>query len=306
MVPSHERGTRLRWLLNALEEQTLPREQWELVVVFDSTDDTEELVRSHPLAPRHVRLAPGTGTASVQRNAGWRAASAPLIAFTDDDCRPEPTWLERLLAAARANPGAIVQGATRPDPFEAEIMKWAPRARSIEENDPPGPHAQTCNILYPRAALEAVDGFDESIRTAGEDLDLAARVRANGAAYLGAPGAVVYHAVDEFSLAKAVTFNRRWQTLVLVIRRHPELRSLLHHGVFWKERHLTLLIALAGVALGRPALALPWARQALPGGGRHPLAYARRIGRLPEVAAIDTAELLAMIAGSIRDRTLVL
>jgi glycosyltransferase involved in cell wall biosynthesis len=68
VVPSHERGTRLRWLLNALEEQTLPRERWELVVVFDSTDDTEELVRTHPLARegvlRSVQLEPGTGSPS--------------------------------------------------------------------------------------------------------------------------------------------------------------------------------------------------------------------------------------------------
>src|SRR5204863_2414575 len=103
VVPSHERVTRLRWLLNALEEQTLPRSCWELVVVHDSEDGTEELVTTHPLVHegvlRRVRLAPGTATASVQRNAGWRAARAPLIAFTDNDCRPEPDWLERMLEA---------------------------------------------------------------------------------------------------------------------------------------------------------------------------------------------------------------
>ena len=184
-------------------------------------------------------------------------------------------------------------------------MRLAPRPRSIEV-DPPVPHAQTCNILYPRAALDAVGGFDEDFTGGGEDTDLAARVRRDGADLVGAPDALVYHAVDEFSLAKAITFNKRWQTLVLVMKRNPELRSLLHHGVFWKERHLTLLLAFAGLAIGRPVLALPWARQALPAGGRHPLGYARRIARLPEVAAIDTAELLAMIAGSIRYRSLVL
>src|SRR4051812_15490915 len=188
VVPSHERVTRLRWLLNALEEQTLPRDRWELVVVHDSTDGTEELLQTHPLGRegllRTVRLEPGTGTASRQRNAGWRETSAPLVAFIDDDCRPEPVWLEQLLAAGLDNPGAIVQGATKPDPYEAGIMDGAPRARWIVVG-PPGPHAQSCNILCPRAALEAVGGFDESIRTAGEDLDLAARVRSLGADYVG-------------------------------------------------------------------------------------------------------------------------
>ena len=71
VVPSDERVARLRWLPNALEEQTLPRDRWELVVVHDSTDGTGELVRTHLLGRkgllRSVRLDPGSGSASRQR-----------------------------------------------------------------------------------------------------------------------------------------------------------------------------------------------------------------------------------------------
>src|SRR3954470_6358165 len=90
VVPSHERPLRLRWLLNALEEQTLPRDRWELVVVHDSRgEETATLLDGHPLTEagvlRHERLEPGTGTPARQRNVGWRRARAPLVAFTDDD-----------------------------------------------------------------------------------------------------------------------------------------------------------------------------------------------------------------------------
>src|SRR6478672_2900983 len=67
IVASHDRPLRLRWLLNALEAQTLDRALWEVVVGHDSAGpETEELLTTHPLAQagvlRHVRLEPGTGT----------------------------------------------------------------------------------------------------------------------------------------------------------------------------------------------------------------------------------------------------
>ncbi len=50
VVASHDRPYRLRWLLNALEEQTLDRDRWEVIVAHDSRGpETEALLREHPL-----------------------------------------------------------------------------------------------------------------------------------------------------------------------------------------------------------------------------------------------------------------
>src|SRR6266516_3972541 len=91
-VASHDRPVRLRWLLNALEDQTLDRDRFEVVVVHDSGTETARLLADHPLAGAgvlHVRaLAPESASPAAKRNAAWRGADARLIAFTDDDCRP--------------------------------------------------------------------------------------------------------------------------------------------------------------------------------------------------------------------------
>src|SRR5436190_22887462 len=113
VVASHGRHLRLRWLLNALEEQTLERGHWELVVVHDYDHATaERVIERHPLSAagtlRAISIPAGTGSPARQRNLGWRAAAGELIAFTDDDCRPEPQWPESLVAPARQAPGGIV------------------------------------------------------------------------------------------------------------------------------------------------------------------------------------------------------
>ena len=316
VVPSHGRRLRLRWLLNALEEQTLAREDWELVVVHDYDDrDTQDTLDRHPLTQdgtlRHIRIPPGTGSAARQRNLGWRDARAPLIAFTDDDCRPDSEWLARLLGAADRNPGAIVQGRTVSDPLENDVYA-SPHARTVQEFDPPGAFAQTCNIAYPRTLLAEVGGFDEEIRApAGEDLDLNLRARAAGAPYVGEPEALVYHCVEGYTLIGALRLARKWESVVLVVKRHPELRGGFPLRIFWRATHLRLLLAMLGLALARrhpilAALALPYLRYGLGLRGEGLRARAVCAAELPGRAVVDAAEIAIMVRGSVRYRTLVL
>jgi GT2 family glycosyltransferase len=297
VVASHERPDRLARLLDALARQTLPPERFEVVVVFDDGGErSAALLRDHPLARdgrlRAIRLPAGSGAPSVQRNRGWRAAQAPLVAFTDDDCRPREDWLAGLLTAARAAPGAVVQGATRPDPEEEHLLR-RPLARSLTI-EPPGPFGQTCNVLYPRDLLERLGGFAEHLPApAGEDTDLWLRAQEAGTPVAAAPEALVWHAVTVPSLADAVRGMGRWQHVAYVVRRHPGIRRHLTLGVFWKPAHAWLVLALAGLGLARrrPAAALlaaPWAWSARSS---------------PRRLVVDLAELAVAVRGAIRYRT---
>lgn len=317
VVASHDRPLRLRWLLNALEDQTVGRDRWEVVVAHDSRGpETEELLRSHPLAAggtlHGLRFAPGSAGPAQKRNAAWRLAQAPLIVFTDDDCRPPAEWLERTLEAAAAHPGAIVQGATRPDPDEAHLIFRTAHAHS-QEIDPPIDWAQTCNIAYPRALLERAGGFDEGLPiAAGEDTDLALRARAQGADYAGAQSMLTYHAVESLPLHRLLSASWRWQHLPYVVRRHPRLRRLGVLGVFWKPSHAWLALAAAGAGLAlrrRPlalTLALPWAHHRLPPYGPTLRGRLRAASELPGRALQDATEFAALAYGSVRARTLFL
>ena len=315
VVPSHDRPLRLRWLLNALAEQTLPRERWELLIAHDSSGpETEKLLTTHELATagvlRHVQLPPGSAPPGRNRNVAWRMARAPIIAFTDDDCRPPRDWLEKALAAAKRHPGAIVQGATMPDPDEGQIGHHAPHVR-MQSIWPPRPWAQACNIVYPRDVLERAGGFPEDMYV-GEDTALAETARAQGAAYVGAPDVVTRHAIDEASLVSMVRGAWRWQQLPLLIRRHPRIREEFPMGYFWKRAHVWAPFAALGWALmGKSRLAsllaLPYLVHATPKHhGQHPRGRIRSLLELPGKFAIDVSEILALAWGSVKNRTLFL
>jgi glycosyltransferase involved in cell wall biosynthesis len=316
VVPSHARQLRLRWLLNSLEEQELDTARFEVIVVHDYGDeDTRSVIERHPLTAagvlRDIRIEPGTGQPARQRNLGWRAARAPLVAFTDDDCRADRGWLAAHLAAAGANPGAIVQGVTKNEPYELET--WAaPHIRTLDIPHPPNEFLQTCNIVYPRELLERLGGFDEAFEApVGEDTDLGLRALAQGAAVAGADDAVVYHAVEEYTLPAMIKLNWKWRHVALLAKRHPRVRREWPLGFFWRREHAMLSAALAGALLARrfpPAAlaAVPYLREQLLRRGAARRQVAVSAMELPGQVAVDAAEIATMAAGSVRYRTFVL
>ncbi|MDX6581337.1 MAG: hypothetical protein QOI10_521 [Solirubrobacterales bacterium] len=305
VIPTRARETRLRFALEALADQTLDRDRFEVVVV--RAPDSRPPFASAPDGLDARFLRSDVAGPAAQRNLGWRSARAPLIAFTDDDCRPQPEWLERLLGAAD---GGIVQGRTLPDPDERHLLYGL--ARSVEI-DGPSPWFETCNIAYPRAVLEATGGFDEAFPSAwGEDTDLGLRAEEGGARAVYAPEATVRHAVIDRSLVSAIREARRREALALVLARHPRQRRRLPRGLFANRTHARLALALAGAAalprtrLGwlaiapYPAAALAAHLRAAP---RTPRSLAAFCAHLPAGVAVDLAELAATVRGAVRHRS---
>jgi GT2 family glycosyltransferase len=291
VVAAHARADRLRTLLSALAPQDC-----EVIVVADGASaDVHAVLETAGV--RALRLDPGRGPAAA-RNAGWRAAETELIAFTDDDCVPAPDWVAALTAAA--GDGAAVQG--RVEPLPAERERLGPFARTLVVEGA-GPFFQTANMLYPRAVLERLGGFDEIFPApAGEDTDLGWRARDAGVEIRYAPDALVWHAVHEPGWRGLVRDAPRWGSAVHLVRKHPGIRAHFHHRYFWKPAHERLLLAAAGLLLRRPAALVPWL---LVHRREHPSAAAL-MRALPAHLAVDAAEVVALARGSFAARTLLL
>ena len=306
VIATRDRARRLEALLESLAAQE--GIGVEAVVVDDgSADSTPDLLERgvDGLDLRALRNDPARGPAAA-RNAGWRAARCGLVAFLDDDVVAEPDWAKALLSAHRRAPGSVIQGRTDPDPAELERAGVFRRTRAVTGPDPGYP---ACNIAYPRALLERLGGFHEGFtRPAGEDADLAWRALATGAEAIFEDGARVLHAVYAGGLVGLLHDAARWEDAVLALKRNPEIRSTYRHGIFWQESHELLLVALAGVCLARRTrglsllLATPYARHYV----AHHSRAAGALAALPGYALVDGAEVLALLRGSLRHRTLAL
>jgi GT2 family glycosyltransferase len=232
-----------------------------------------------------------------------------VVAFTDDDCCPEPEWLQAGLAAMDANRPCIAVGRTGPGPSDDHLL-GLPFTRVVRNDD--ARFFATCNVFYARDDLEAVNGFDESFRTpAGEDTDLGLRIRALGRPALFVPDAAVHHPVRPPSFRATLRETLRWTGIPRVFARHPSSREeLLHHHVFWKRSHPPTIVAGLGlVLLPRTRLAVlllvPWLYHRLRTSPACP-GPRRRFLALPGTFVIDLLEVAVMLRGSIRERTLVL
>lgn len=320
VVSTYQRSKALPGLVSALEQQTYPMDEIEVVIVDNgSTDDTSEvlarLAADSPLKIRAVTLSSNEGS-SGGRNAGWRAAEGEVIAFTDDDCLPEPDWLKAGLEALEEDV-VLVQGRT----VAQRRIRALERGAGSAVMDGLYP---TCNVFYRRKVLQSTGGFDRADGAKlgfrpgsfgsgygfGEDTMLAWRVARSGKAVF-APDAVVRHAVSRPPMREYVV--RYWVvgSFPALVREVPELRDLLlRRKVFLGYRRVPLYATIA--ALISPyrwiaaATAVWWvvarARDARRRGGSR----SSQVLAVPVEMAVDAVSAVALVRGAIRARRFVI
>lgn len=316
IVPVRNRRDLLQHTLEALAAQTFA--DHEVIVVDDgSTDGSGDVAIAQAQRGLPVRLVRGDGRGAVAaRTLGVAETSAPILAFTDSDCRPDARWLEAAVAAI--DQGAdVVQGLTRPS------GPVRPLERSVWSLTDDGLFA-TCNVLYRRTMFESMGGFDGQAGERlgfrpgsrlrgygfGEDTLLGWRARRAGRAAF-VPEAIVEHAVLPPDLTDA--FTRAWTMGAFpgLLREVPELRALmaddLRRGF---RRRLPLYLLVASMVARRRSLATvvmgAWIGERWLELRHVDASTTRRLKTLAVLTGMDATHAVALVWGSIRARNLVL
>jgi GT2 family glycosyltransferase len=191
IIPVRNAGDVLPGVLIALDQQTIARDRFEVVIGDDgSTDGSTDRLQTADGSIRVVAGPPATSDAAPNRAAG--TARGAVLAFCDADCRPEPTWLEAGLAAldrAELAAGAIhFLVPPRPTLWDLiDMDMFLDQERAVCEGG-----AVTADLFIRSELFYRLGSFEDSLPYGG-DYDLVARAVAAGGRLLYAPDAVVWH-----------------------------------------------------------------------------------------------------------------
>lgn len=188
--------------IRALKAQTT-NSAIEIIVIDDgSTDGTGDVGRAHGAVV--VRHPDNRGLAAA-RNSGVAVATAPIVAFLDDDCEPEREWAQHLVASykedvvaaggpilPRADPGFMQGYLSRHNPLVPQELELA-NSENLpyrlylylrRQWSPPRQRGHRdvfslagANMSLRRQALLDIGGFDERFIFGGEEEDLFRRLR---------------------------------------------------------------------------------------------------------------------------------
>ena len=251
VVPTYLRPALLARCLSALLAQRFDPAAYEIIVADDAASvETAALVeriarqaRAQGLTLRYATVTGAHGPAAA-RNTGWRLAHGAVIAFTDDDCVPDPDWL-------RMGLGALTEGVAGVS--GRLIATCGARPTDYERNAAQLAHAEfvTANMFYRRDALAAIGGFDERFPIAWrEDSDLAFTLLERGERIVRAPRAIVAHPQRPAPWGISIRQQQRSMYNALLYRKHPRLyRERIQSAPPWRY-YLTVAALLTAVVGG--------------------------------------------------------
>jgi glycosyltransferase involved in cell wall biosynthesis len=200
VIPAHNRPRQLIECLAAISVLAYPVSRYEVIVVDDGSDESMEPAVAPFLGRMNIALLRQSNSGPAKaRNAGAAAARGKYVAFTDDDCRPDPCWLAALAKSVAANPGCAVGGQTinglPENLFSAAsqlLVQYVYRHWNRDKDD--ACFIASNNLAFPRECFIEIKGFDTRFPlAAAEDRELCDRWRWRDGRIVYAPDAIIHH-----------------------------------------------------------------------------------------------------------------
>lgn len=218
VIPTYKRPKSLFECLSCLEHyfqgnvQALLGYKIEVIVTDDAyCHELSTLLSNHFPWCKYIN-GPSRGPAA-NRNYGAHAASGLWLVFTDDDCLPQPGWIE-----------AYALFSDHCDVMEGRTSSTGVRSRADLECpvNETGGLLWSCNFAIRRSIFQEISGFNEGFPAAAmEDVELNTRVNKARLSRRFVPDALVFH---PWRRRKGLRFvNAHARSVAYYVQIHPEL-----------------------------------------------------------------------------------
>lgn len=217
VIPTYQRPEMLRLCLEAVARaQThVAPNTVEVIVSDDSRDEASRQLIANEFPWVRYIAGPRRGPAA-NRNCGAAQARGSWLIFTDDDCIPDPHWLQAYLDAFEsAGAEELFEGRTRADRQRQSNAEESP------VNDTGG-YLWSCNMALRTPLFRQLNGFCESFPHAAlEDVDMRLRLEQAGHRPAFIADASVCH---PYRPTRGIAFIRQHNASYRhLLSRHPEL-----------------------------------------------------------------------------------
>jgi len=242
VIPAYNAEATISECIEALLLQSVPRSQFEVIVVDDgSTDTTQEIATSYGVK---VLCQPHRGVGAA-RNLGVDQAQGEIILFTDADCAPGHDWIETLMQPFHDSEISGAKGIYKT--CQREVIARFAQLEYEDKYDKMSKDeyidfVDTYCAAYRKSVFGKDGGFDPTFHRSGEDVEFSYRLAEKGHKMVFVPQASVYHRhVDSlWDYLKRKFYVGYWR--VLMYRKHP--------GKIWKDSHTPQLLKIqVGLAL---------------------------------------------------------
>lgn len=233
IIPVYNDWHRLKTCLTALENQTLPQDKFEVIVV--NNEEQNELPRIEIDHSGNVTVVhePEPGSYAA-RNRGARQAVGEILAFTDSDCIPDADWLKSALLHFEGVDCELAGGKVeifKPQGGSEVIFKYERETAFQQHRHVPNGHSVTANLFVKRRVFEDIGGFDSTMKSGG-DWDFSKRCTESGYKLVYGENLVVSHPANR-NLAELMRKQYRlacWGILNTKKRYgHSNIRIMISH-----------------------------------------------------------------------------
>jgi glycosyltransferase involved in cell wall biosynthesis len=235
VIPTWNRAELLARTIDNIEQQTLGRNLYEVIVVDNnSSDDTQRVLDQKSRIYPNLRVfsQPKRGAAAT-RNVGIRASKGETVLFIDDDILAEPNLVEAHCEYHQNHPeSSIIGGVITPwqdstDPFLRYLRdKGIFNPYSIASGPMDFSYYHTGNVSTCRTVLMDVGGFNEEFAIYGmEDIELGYRLEKRGSRMVHGPNARAVHQYFPTYEQFVQRCEQAGYSLGKMIELHPELQQ---------------------------------------------------------------------------------